>query len=244
VASVNPVAVSGRPRPDELAVVIDLRDRRTPPRPDAGRRRRSLPSRVAVRCLDVVGASVGLVVLAPVMAVVAVLVRWRLGSPVLFRQQRAGLHGRPFELVKFRTMWHAQPGQHGPAADKLRTGRLGRWLRATSLDELPELVNVLRGEMSLVGPRPLPVAYLPRYSPEQQRRHDVKPGLTGWAQINGRNSTTWDERLAMDVWYVDHRSLALDLRIIAATVGQVLRRHGVDHAEGVTMPEFLGAGVS
>lgn len=194
------------------------------------------------RVLDLVGALVGLVVLSPVLAVAAVAVRTTLGSPVLFRQRRAGRHGVPFAVVKLRTMRAARPDEEGPAFDARRTTRVGRVLRATSIDELPELVNILKGEMSLVGPRPLPVQYLPRYSPEQARRHDVKPGLTGWAQVNGRNATTWDERLAYDVWYVDHRSFRLDVRIIGRTLTMVMRREGIDQGAGVTMTEFQGPG--
>lgn len=192
----------------------------------------------AKRALDVVVASAGLVVLAPVLVALAVLIRVRLGAPVLFRQARAGLGGRTFELVKFRSMTDER-GPDGtllPDADRLTS--LGAWLRRTSLDELPELWCVRRGDMSLVGPRPLPITYLDRYTPEQVRRHEVMPGLTGWAQVNGRNSTSWDERLAMDVWYVDHRSLLLDLRILVRTVAVVLRGAGVSAEGEATMAEL------
>jgi lipopolysaccharide/colanic/teichoic acid biosynthesis glycosyltransferase len=177
-----------------------------------------------------------------VLAVVAVAIRATMGAPVLFRQKRAGLRGAPFEVVKFRTMRTAEPGDDGPDTDEARLTRLGRLLRATSLDELPTLLNVLRGEMSLVGPRPLPVRYLPRYSPEHGRRHDVRPGITGWAQANGRNTLTWDDQLDMDVWYVEHKSVRLDMRIIAGTVTSVLRREGISHEGHATRPEFPGSG--
>jgi len=194
------------------------------------------------RIFDGVVALGALVVLSPLLLVLAVLVRVKLGSPVLFSQKRPGLHGRVFTLRKFRTMGDERDAEGRLRPDAERLTAWGKWLRATSLDELPELWNVLVGEMSLVGPRPLLVDYLPLYSPEQARRHEVRPGLTGWAQVNGRNATTWEERFRLDVWYVDHRSFWLDLRILARTVGLVLRREGV-HAEGeVTMPAFRGSG--
>jgi sugar transferase EpsL len=192
------------------------------------------------RLLDVAIAGGGLLVGWPVIALVAVLVRWRLGSPVLFRQERVGYHGRSFELTKFRTMTDDRAPDGSLLPDEVRLTALGRFLRSTSLDELPELLHVLRGEMSLVGPRPLPAAYLDRYSARQARRHDVLPGLTGWAQVNGRNSTGWAERLEMDVWYVDNRSLWLDLRILCRTIAVVLRRQGVSEDGHATMTEFLG----
>ncbi|MFO7280329.1 MAG: sugar transferase [Thermoanaerobacterales bacterium] len=201
-------------------------------------------SDAASRALDVVVAGVVLVVTAPLMGVIALAIRLTMGSPVLFRQPRAGRGGEPFEMVKFRTMRHPAPGEDdGPDSDERRLTRLGRTLRSTSLDELPSLVNVLRGEMSLVGPRPLPVRYLPRYSAHHARRHEVRPGLTGWAQANGRNALGWDEQLDMDVWYVDNRSLALDLRILAATVASVARREGISHEGHATRPEFPGSGL-
>ena len=160
---------------------------------------------------------------------------------MLYRQQRAGKHGQPFELLKFRTMRDLRPGEDQYADDEARLTPLGRRLRAWSLDELPQLVNVLRGEMSLVGPRPLPTIYVDRYSPEQRRRLDVTPGITGWAQVNGRNAVGWDERLRLDVWYVDQASLWLDLRILARTVKQVLTGHGVSAEGHATMPEFRGS---
>jgi lipopolysaccharide/colanic/teichoic acid biosynthesis glycosyltransferase len=187
-----------------------------------------------------VGAGVGLVVAAVPMALIAALVRIRLGRPVLFRQERPGLGGRPFTLAKFRTMRDATGPDGRPLPDEERLTRFGRLLRSTSLDELPELWSVLRGDMSLVGPRPLLPAYLHRYSPEQARRHEVRPGLTGLAQVRGRNATTWEERLALDVEYVDSWTMVGDLRIIAATVGQVLLRKGISAGEHATMPEFQG----
>lgn len=193
------------------------------------------------RLFDVVVGSALLAVTAPVVAALALAVRCVDGSPVLFRQRRSGLGGRPFDLVKFRTMRSAE-GPWNPAGDAARTTRLGRFLRATSLDELPTLGHVVTGTMSLVGPRPLPIEYLRRYSDRQARRLEVRPGITGWAQVNGRNLLAWDERLELDVWYVEHRGMALDLRILSTTVGQVLRRRGVDADDGVTMPEFRGPG--
>lgn len=195
------------------------------------------------RVLDVCVSVAVLAVTWPVLAVAALAIRVTMGAPVLFRQQRAGLHGQPFELVKFRTMRHPRPGEDGPDSDGARLTRLGRVLRATSVDELPTLVNVLRGEMSIVGPRPLPVRYLDRYSPEHRRRHEVRPGITGWAQANGRNTLSWDDQLDMDVWYVDHRSPRLDVEIMSATVRSVLRREGISHEGHATRPEFPGSGV-
>ena len=196
------------------------------------------------RGIDAVGALVAMVVLAPVMAIAAITVRARLGSPVVFRQTRAGHHGHPFTLYKFRTMRVPQPGEDGPAYDRVRLTRLGRVLRATSLDELPSLWNVLKGDMSIVGPRPLPLSYLGRYTPEQARRLTVLPGLTGWAVVHGRNLLTWDERLGLDCWYVDHHCLTLDMRIIGKTVAMVCRRTGVNHADGITMTEFAGTTIA
>jgi sugar transferase EpsL len=195
----------------------------------------------AKRFLDVVVAGMGLVVLAPVLAVVTVVIAVVLGRPVLFRQERPGLGGRPFTLYKFRTMRNATDASGAPLPDAARLTATGRFLRAASLDELPELWNVLRGDMSLVGPRPLLPEYLPLYSVEQARRHEVRPGLTGWAQVNGRNAVGWDERLAMDVWYVDHRSLRLDLAILVRTVLLVLRRDGISAAGEATMARFRGS---
>jgi len=194
------------------------------------------------RVIDVTGASTALVLLSPLLLVVALLVRLRMGPPVLFRQQRPGRDGRPFEMTKFRTMTDRR-GPDGallPDADRL-TG-LGRLLRRTSIDELPELLNVVRGEMSLVGPRPLLMEYLPLYTAEQARRHEVRPGITGWTQVNGRNALTWDEKFALDVWYVDHRSPRLDLEILGKTVSQVFSGHGVSAPGHATMEPFRGSG--
>ena len=192
------------------------------------------------RVIDLVLTTIALVLLAPVLAVLAWRVRRELGSPVLFRQTRPGLHGRPFELRKFRTMTD-QRDVHGQLLpDEQRLTPFGAWLRSSSLDELPELLNVLRGEMSLVGPRPLLMAYLERYSPHQARRHEVRPGITGWAQVNGRNDLPWPDKLDLDVWYVDHRSLGLDVRILLRTLWVMLRRHGVSLDGYATTVEFQG----
>lgn len=196
----------------------------------------------AKRLLDLAVALPALVVLAPVIALTAGLVRAKLGTPVLFRQQRPGLHGRPFQLLKFRTMRDAVDARGEPLPDEARLTAFGRRLRATSLDELPTLWNVVRGDMSLVGPRPLLMEYLPRYTPEQARRHDVRPGITGWAQVNGRNALSWDEKFRLDVWYVDHRSLALDLRILWTTLRKVFVREGISHPGHATMEKFRGDG--
>jgi lipopolysaccharide/colanic/teichoic acid biosynthesis glycosyltransferase len=192
--------------------------------------------------MDVGVAAAVLVMSSPLVIVVAVLVRMLLGPPILFRQVRPGLRARPFVLLKFRTMLDARGADGHLLSDGERLTAFGRLLRATSLDELPSLWNVLRGDMSLVGPRPLLVQYLDRYSPEQARRHDVKPGITGWAQIHGRNAVTWDRKLALDVWYVDHASLALDLRILGLTVWKVLNRDGVSAPGHATTSEFMGSG--
>jgi len=192
------------------------------------------------RLLDITVSALALLLLAPVLALIALAVAVSLGRPVLFRQQRPGLHGKPFELIKFRTMKNAAGPGARPLPDSQRLTSTGRFLRSTSLDELPELWNILKGEMSLVGPRPLLMAYLDRYTPEQARRHDVRPGLTGWAQINGRNTTSWPHRLAMDVWYVDNRSFALDLKILAITAWKTLRREGISAEGEATMSEFRG----
>jgi lipopolysaccharide/colanic/teichoic acid biosynthesis glycosyltransferase len=193
------------------------------------------------RAVDVAAASIGLVAAAPVMAGVAVAIALTDGFPVVFRQPRPGKGGRIFTIVKFRTMRKESHGPDGrPLSDAERLTPVGRFVRAASLDELPQLWNVLRGEMSLVGPRPLLVAYLSRYTPEQARRHDVLPGITGWAQINGRNALTWDEKFALDTWYVDHWSPWLDARILAKTAWKVLRREGISAAGHATMPEFTG----
>ncbi len=190
------------------------------------------------RVVDLVGAALALIVLAPLMLLIAAIIRLSLGAPVLFRQIRAGRNGAPFELLKFRTMTDERDEAGQPLSDQRRLTRLGRLLRSTSLDELPELVNVLRGDMSLVGPRPLLLDYLPHYTAEQARRHAVRPGLTGWAAIHGRNGTSWPKRLQLDVWYVDHWSLALDLKILLLTVVKVVRREGISAEGHATMPRF------
>ena len=172
---------------------------------------------------------------APVAITVAALVAATMGRPVLFSQERAGLRGRPFRLLKFRTM------RNGEGSDGERTTRLGRFLRATSLDELPQLLHVLSGKMSLVGPRPLPVRYLPRYTPQQRRRHEVRPGITGWAQVNGRNALDWNEKFRYDVDYVDRHSLWLDAKILLLTAAQMLVPRGISHEGSATMPEFTGS---
>jgi lipopolysaccharide/colanic/teichoic acid biosynthesis glycosyltransferase len=192
------------------------------------------------RPTDIILSAIGLVVLAPVLAATALAVAAALGRPVLFRQVRPGLHGEPFRLIKFRTMLDSHDSSGKPLDDAQRLTRFGRFLRATSLDELPELWNVLKGDMSLVGPRPLLMSYLPLYTPEQARRHEVRPGLTGWTAVNGRNALNWDQKLALDTWYVDHRGLLLDLRILLMTVAKVVLRTGVAAEGSATMPEFRG----
>jgi len=171
---------------------------------------------------------------------VAVLVQFFSGSPVFFRQRRPGLHGEPFTICKFRTMTDVRDAQGNLLPDEQRLTPFGRFLRCTSLDELPELFNVLKGDMSLVGPRPLLMRYLDRYTPEQMRRHEVRPGITGWAQVNGRNALTWEQKFALDVWYVDHQSLWLDLKIIVLTVWKILKREGISQPGQATMEEFMG----
>ncbi|MCL4237380.1 MAG: sugar transferase [Anaerolineae bacterium] len=192
------------------------------------------------RLVDLILTVFALGLFSPVLVVIAFLVRVRLGSPVLFRQQRPGLRGRPFILLKFRTMTDARDADGNLLPDEQRLTSFGRFLRRTSMDELPELLNVLKGDMSLVGPRPLLMQYLDRYTSEQMRRHEVKPGITGWAQINGRNALSWEDKFALDVWYIDHLSLWLDLRIILLTIWKVLRREGISQAGFATMPEFMG----
>lgn len=193
------------------------------------------------RLFDITVALAALLCLCIPLAVLATLVRKKLGSPVLFRQQRPGLHGKQFEMVKFRTMTDARDsaGQLLPDADRLPP--FGAFLRASSLDELPELWNVLKGDMSLVGPRPLLAEYLPLYSTEQSRRHEVRPGITGWAQINGRNALSWEEKFKLDVWYVDNRSMWLDIKILWLTVRKVLARDGISAAGEATMTRFSGS---
>lgn len=192
------------------------------------------------RITDVVVAGIALAFLWPVILIVAILVATRIGRPVLFRQLRPGRNGKPFEMIKFRTMTDGRDADGTLLPDAMRLTKFGSWLRATSLDELPGLWNVLRGDMSLVGPRPLLMVYLERYSPEQARRHEVRPGVTGWAQVNGRNAISWDQKFALDVWYVDNRSLWLDLRILGLTVLKVFRRDDINAADTATMHEFMG----
>ena len=192
------------------------------------------------RLIDILVALVALILLSPIIAAVALAVRIKLGSPVLFRQTRPGIHGEAFTILKFRTMRDERDKNGRQLPDEERLTDFGKWLRATSLDELPELWNVLRGDMSLVGPRPLLMQYLPLYTPEQMRRHDVRPGLTGWAQVNGRNSLDWESKFALDTWYVDNRSTLLDLRILFMTAISVFGQHGISHGDSATMPEFSG----
>jgi lipopolysaccharide/colanic/teichoic acid biosynthesis glycosyltransferase len=196
---------------------------------------------MAKRIFDLLAAAILLVLLAPLMAVVAVCVRLALGSPVLFRQSRPGWNGRAFPLLKFRTMRSAFDASGRPLPDGERLTGFGKVLRRTSLDELPELLNVLKGEMSLVGPRPLLMEYLPLYTSEQARRHDVKPGLTGWAQVNGRNAISWEQKFRLDVWYVDHASLSLDLKILWLTLSKVLRGDGIAQHGAATAESFKGS---
>lgn len=192
------------------------------------------------RVLDVFVALVAIVVFSPVLIVSAILVRTKLGSPVLFTQQRPGLHGKPFRMVKFRTMTNARDSDGQLLPDAERVTRFGRFLRASSLDELPELWNVLIGDMSLVGPRPLLMEYLPLYSPEQARRHEVRPGITGWAQINGRNHLSWEDKFRLDVWYVDQLSFWLDFKIFWTTFERVVRPRGITAPQSATAEKFTG----
>ena len=198
-------------------------------------------SSAAKRALDVFGATTGLVVLSPLLVVVAILVRWRLGGPVLFHQRRPGYLGREFQLLKFRTMTDAKDSEGRPLGDGQRLTTLGSFLRRTSIDELPELWNVLRGQMSLVGPRPLLSEYLPRYSARQSQRHNVRPGLTGWAQVRGRNSLTWDQKFELDLWYVEHWSIRRDLQILALTIATVAMRRGINEPGEATARPFSGS---
>ena len=202
--------------------------------------RSSFIARAIKRLLDILLSAGALIVLAPVMIVVAILVRWKLGSPVLFRHPRPGFKGVTFACLKFRTMTNERDANGTLLSEMERLTAFGKVLRRFSLDELPQLWTVLTGDMSLVGPRPLEVRYLPRYSPEQNRRHDVPPGITGWAQVNGRNEIEWDRKLALDVWYVDHGSLFLDLKILLLTVGKVITAAGIAKAGSTSMEEFFG----
>ncbi|WGZ91682.1 MAG: sugar transferase [Candidatus Thiocaldithrix dubininis] len=192
------------------------------------------------RTLDLSAALFGLILLAPIILILSILIRQKLGSPILFTQTRPGLHGKPFRMIKFRTMTDARDANGELLPDSVRLTSFGRFLRSTSLDELPELLNVLKGDMSLVGPRPLLMEYLPLYTPEQARRHEVRPGITGWAQINGRNAISWNEKFKLDVWYVDNQSLWLDLKILALTIKKVFVREGISAEGDATMPKFTG----
>lgn len=193
------------------------------------------------RGLDLAASGAGLLVLSPLLATISGAIVATSGTPVFFRQERPGKDGEPFVLIKFRTMRPTRDGEDMLATDGDRLTALGKLLRATSLDELPTLWNVFTGDMSLVGPRPLLMQYLGRYSPEQARRHEVKPGITGWAQVHGRNAISWEKKFELDVWYVDHRSLALDLEILFKTARTVLLREGISHGEAATMHEFMGS---
>lgn len=192
------------------------------------------------RFFDLIIVVPSVILLAPLFIIIWFLVRFKIGKPALFRQQRPGLHGKPFQILKFRTMSDARDSEGNLRPDAERLTRFGRFLRATSLDELPELWNVLKGDMSLVGPRPLLIQYLDRYTPEQARRHEVRPGITGWAQVNGRNAITWEEKFKLDVWYVDNWSLWLDIKIIGMTLWKILKREGISHPGQATMEEFMG----
>ena len=214
---------------EEFMALVTRLSRERPP---------SLVRRFAKRGLDLVAGLAGLLLLGPLFAAIGLVVKLTLGSPVIFRQVRPGLRGNPFTLLKFRTMLEARDEHGRLLPDGQRITRIGRFLRSTSLDELPELVNVLRGEMSLVGPRPLLMAYLDCYTHEQRRRHEVKPGTTGWAQVNGRNALTWEQKFALDVWYVDHQSLWLDVRILVLTVWKIITREGISQPGQATMEEF------
>lgn len=206
----------------------------------AGLVKENLGSCAKLSCtLDIIASVIGLLVLSPMLAVIVLIVRTKLGSPILFKQMRTGLHGDPFITYKFRTMTDARDEKGNLLPDVDRLTSLGRFLRSTSLDELPELFNVIKGEMSLVGPRPLLMQYLDRYTPEQARRHEVKPGITGWAQINGRNALTWEKKFKLDVWYVDNQSLWLDIKIILMTLVKVFKREGISAVGEATMQEFL-----
>ena len=200
-----------------------------------------LKSDALKRLFDLTVALTLFVALLPLMTVVAILVRIKLGAPVIFRQKRPGYRGRPFMMYKFRSMTDDRDENGELLPDEARLTRFGRFLRAASLDELPELINVIRGDMSLVGNRPLRMEYLPLYTPEQARRHDVRPGITGWMQVNGRNNLTWEEKFALDLWYVEHQSLWLDIKILFQTAHKVLKREGISQEGHVTMPRFTGS---
>jgi len=193
------------------------------------------------RTFDLIASLLTLALLCPLMAILALMARITTGTPVLFSQQRPGLHGKPFTVYKFLTMMDARDDRGNLLPDRDRITPFGRLLRSTSLDELPELFNVIKGDMSLVGPRPLLMQYLDRYTPEQMRRHEVKPGITGWAQVNGRNAITWEEKFKLDVWYVDNQSLTLDLKIIALTIWKILKREGISQPGHATVEYFQGS---
>jgi sugar transferase EpsL len=193
------------------------------------------------RAFDILVSALALILGAPLFAIIALLVRLKLGKPIFFAQMRPGRDGALFPMRKFRSMTDERDASGALLDDARRLPPFGKWLRSTSLDELPELWSVFVGDMSLVGPRPLLTDYLPLYSPEQARRHEVRPGLTGWAQVNGRNAISWEERFRLDVWYVDHRSFLLDLKIIAMTVGKIIKREGIAHEGEATMPRFVGS---
>ena len=193
------------------------------------------------RSLDIVLSLTALILSSPLLALLSLVILVTMGPPIFFRQKRPGYRGYPFTLTKFRTMTNDRNAQGNLLPDTARLTPLGRFLRNTSIDELPELINVLRGEMSLVGPRPLLTQYLDRYTPEQMRRHEVMPGITGWAQVNGRNALTWEEKFALDVWYVDHVTFRLDLQIILMTLWKILRREGISQPGQATMREFMGS---
>lgn len=193
------------------------------------------------RFMDIAASGTALLILSPVLAVTAYQVKKNLGSPVLFKQTRPGLNGEPFEMIKFRTMLDAYDDEGNPLPNEQRHTKFGNFLRSTSLDELPELWNVLKGDMSLVGPRPLLTDYLPLYNEEQARRHDVRPGITGWAQVNGRNAISWEEKFKLDTWYVDNQNLLLDLKIILLTLKKVVVKEGVNASDNVTMSRFTGS---
>ena len=192
------------------------------------------------RALDVITSTAGLLVLSPLLAAIALMVKARLGSPILFKQERPGLRGKPFQIYKFRTMTNERDTNGNLLPDSDRLTRLGRFLRKTSMDELPELFNVIKGDMSIVGPRPLLMRYLDRYTPEQARRHEVRPGLTGLAQVNGRNAISWEDKFKLDVWYVDNQSFWLDCRIILMTIVKVFKREGISADGQATAEEFMG----
>ncbi|MBP7766433.1 MAG: sugar transferase [Syntrophaceae bacterium] len=194
------------------------------------------------RIFDLILTILAMVVLLPACVIISLIVRIKIGAPILFVQSRPGFQGRPFEMYKFRTMTEARDVNGNLLPDAIRLTGFGRFLRSASLDELPELFNVLKGEMSLVGPRPLLLQYLERYTAEQARRHEVKPGITGWAQVNGRNAITWEEKFKLDVWYVDNQSLWLDIKIIFLTISKIFKREGINQAGQATMEEFKGSG--